>query len=412
MIGNAAVVGDTLFMPDGGTARARLAVSAFQALSKGSVRIASRDPAIDPQVDERMLSHDSDLLRMRDGVRRLCEIGLHEDVRAIAARVDYGMTGRSIEEPFSAQELDDWMFAECSDAQHASGTCRMGAADDPRSVVDPDCRVIGCSGLRVIDAFARLGSVTAVANELHYSQPTISHHLARLEAETGAQLLQRAGRGIRLTPAGQLLADRYKLTSRIAVGGMGEVWQASDTRLDHLKFGDLEIAPDEPALHEALADLERARRGLENLEMKAPAAGMVNVLPNPRSGGFFGGSEQEFRDLFVMMCPKLGFEYDQAAIDQAKEDLAGYGVQSGAFFDELSGGAIPATAASPLVAAAPGPPAALDRARRGRVRHLGAQDPCRLHAERLPLRARGAARAACRPRATRCSPAPARGSGR
>jgi DNA-binding transcriptional LysR family regulator len=62
--------------------------------------------------------------------------------------------------------------------------------------------------LRVIDAFARLGSVTAAAKELHYSQPTISHHLARLEAETGAQLLQRAGRGVRLTPAGQLLADR------------------------------------------------------------------------------------------------------------------------------------------------------------------------------------------------------------
>ena len=38
------------------------------------------------------------------------------------------------------------------DAQHASGTCRMGAIDDPRSVVDPECRVIGCTGLRVIDA--------------------------------------------------------------------------------------------------------------------------------------------------------------------------------------------------------------------------------------------------------------------
>jgi choline dehydrogenase len=137
---------------DGGTARARLAVSAFQALSEGSVRITTRDPALDPRVDERMLSHDSDLVRMRDGVQRMREIGLHEDVRAIASRVEYGMTGRSIEQPFSPQELDDWMFAECSDAQHASGTCRMGAADDPRSVVDPDCRVIGCSGLRVIDA--------------------------------------------------------------------------------------------------------------------------------------------------------------------------------------------------------------------------------------------------------------------
>src|SRR3954451_11208210 len=62
--------------------------------------------------------------------------------------------------------------------------------------------------LRVIDAVARSGSVTAAAKELSYSQPSVSHHLARLEAETGAQLLQRVGRGIRLTPAGQLLATR------------------------------------------------------------------------------------------------------------------------------------------------------------------------------------------------------------
>ncbi len=62
--------------------------------------------------------------------------------------------------------------------------------------------------LRVIDAVARHGSVTAAARELHYSQPSVTHHLSRLEAETGAQLVQRAGRGIRLTQAGQLLADR------------------------------------------------------------------------------------------------------------------------------------------------------------------------------------------------------------
>jgi DNA-binding transcriptional LysR family regulator len=62
--------------------------------------------------------------------------------------------------------------------------------------------------LRVIEAVARHGSVTAAAKELHYSQPSVSHHLARLETETGAQLLQRVGRGVRLTPAGQLLADR------------------------------------------------------------------------------------------------------------------------------------------------------------------------------------------------------------
>src|SRR3982751_6774270 len=62
--------------------------------------------------------------------------------------------------------------------------------------------------LRVIDAVARHGAVTAAARELHYSQPSVTHHLTRLEAETGAQLLQRVGRGIRLTQAGRLLAQR------------------------------------------------------------------------------------------------------------------------------------------------------------------------------------------------------------
>jgi DNA-binding transcriptional LysR family regulator len=62
--------------------------------------------------------------------------------------------------------------------------------------------------LRVIDAVSRYGSVTEAAKALHYTQPSVSHHLARLEAETGAQLLQRVGRGIRLTDAGRLLADR------------------------------------------------------------------------------------------------------------------------------------------------------------------------------------------------------------
>src|SRR6266568_3040289 len=62
--------------------------------------------------------------------------------------------------------------------------------------------------LRVLVAVAKHGSVTAAARALNYAQPSVSHHIARLEAETGARLLQRAGRGIRLTDAGLLLADR------------------------------------------------------------------------------------------------------------------------------------------------------------------------------------------------------------
>jgi DNA-binding transcriptional LysR family regulator len=62
--------------------------------------------------------------------------------------------------------------------------------------------------LRVLVAVAREGSVTAAAEALHYAQPSVSHHLAKLEAEVGVPLIQRAGRGIRLTDAGRLLARR------------------------------------------------------------------------------------------------------------------------------------------------------------------------------------------------------------
>ena len=62
--------------------------------------------------------------------------------------------------------------------------------------------------LKVLAAVARHGSVTEAAKQLHYSQPSVSHHLSRLEAAAGVKLVQRIGRGIRLTPEGQLLANR------------------------------------------------------------------------------------------------------------------------------------------------------------------------------------------------------------
>lgn len=73
--------------------------------------------------------------------------------------------------------------------------------------------VLDVTRLRFLDAVARHGSMTAATRELAYSQPLVSHHLSRLEAETGAQLLQKTGRGIRLTQAGQLLADARRRSS-------------------------------------------------------------------------------------------------------------------------------------------------------------------------------------------------------
>ena len=68
--------------------------------------------------------------------------------------------------------------------------------------------MLDATRLRVLVAVARHGSVTAAAQALNYAQPSISHHMARLEAETGAKLMERSGRGIKLTEAGLLLAER------------------------------------------------------------------------------------------------------------------------------------------------------------------------------------------------------------
>jgi DNA-binding transcriptional LysR family regulator len=71
--------------------------------------------------------------------------------------------------------------------------------------------------LRVLAALAREGSVTAAAEALQYAQPSVSHHLARLEAEVGVPLVQRVGRGVRLTDAGQVLAVRAEeILGRVA----------------------------------------------------------------------------------------------------------------------------------------------------------------------------------------------------
>jgi len=74
--------------------------------------------------------------------------------------------------------------------------------------VDTLVLMIDVRRLEVLVAVARSGSVSRAAEALHYGQPTVSHHLRRLEAETGAVLLQRVGRGIRLTADGERLAAR------------------------------------------------------------------------------------------------------------------------------------------------------------------------------------------------------------
>lgn len=62
------------------------------------------------------------------------------------------------------------------------------------------------ASLQALEAVARHGSVTAAARALHLSQSAVSHAIAALEQQLGVALVERAGRGVRLTARGALLA--------------------------------------------------------------------------------------------------------------------------------------------------------------------------------------------------------------
>jgi len=62
------------------------------------------------------------------------------------------------------------------------------------------------TSLRIVRALADHGTITGAAAALGYSQPAVSQHLRRLERRLGTALLERAGRTVRLTEAGQVLA--------------------------------------------------------------------------------------------------------------------------------------------------------------------------------------------------------------
>jgi choline dehydrogenase len=129
-----------------------LRASVVQTFSKGQVRLTTSDPTVDPEVEFRLLADERDLVRLRDGARRLFALAQHPVIAAMAAQVRVGKTGQGIADVRDDAQLDAWLRAECLDYVHAGGTCRMGAVDDPQAVVDPEGRVRGVEGLRVVDA--------------------------------------------------------------------------------------------------------------------------------------------------------------------------------------------------------------------------------------------------------------------
>jgi choline dehydrogenase len=114
----------------------------------GYVRLASANPAVQPEFNYRYLRHPNDIRRVREGVRmarRLLESDAYKNV------FDHRI--HPTDDILADDDaLDLWIRRTVGSARHVSGTCKMGPDADPMAVVDQYCRVRGVEGLWVADA--------------------------------------------------------------------------------------------------------------------------------------------------------------------------------------------------------------------------------------------------------------------
>ena len=100
-------------------ARGYVGVSAFQTFSKGWLRIATTDPNVDPDIEISMLSDERDLVRMRDGARRLFALVRHPAIAAICEGIELAGSGFALTGKESRQTIEDLADdgrARCLDA--------------------------------------------------------------------------------------------------------------------------------------------------------------------------------------------------------------------------------------------------------------------------------------------------------
>jgi choline dehydrogenase-like flavoprotein len=180
---------------DFGTDLAMFSAALYAPCSRGSVSLQSAEPEAAPRIDFRLLSDPRDAPRMLAAARfaesllsdpaftphyhdafilppvmslnQFNKPGVAGALTALAAKLVLNAPpsvsrhllaavlkpGRWIANRHRRMPLtDDEILGSIAPMGHVTGTCRMGRSDDPDAVVDPQCRLIGLSGLRIIDA--------------------------------------------------------------------------------------------------------------------------------------------------------------------------------------------------------------------------------------------------------------------
>jgi choline dehydrogenase len=113
--------------------------------SRGAIMIRSADPRVAPDIDPNYFDQEIDLRTMREGVKIGREIFAQRAFDPY--RGDEYAPGRDV---VTDPQIDEFLRRTVDSNYHLSGTCKMGV--DDLAVVDPDLRVRGIDGLRVVDA--------------------------------------------------------------------------------------------------------------------------------------------------------------------------------------------------------------------------------------------------------------------
>jgi choline dehydrogenase len=159
-------------------------VGPMRSASRGHVTLRSNDPTAPPKIQFNYMSDPADWKDFRTCIRLTREIFAQE------AFAPY--RGHEIQPGDAAQSdeaLDDFIRDHVESAYHPCGTCKMGAADDPMAVVDPDLKVIGVEGLRVADSsiFPRITNGNLNAPSIMTGEKAADHILGQRLAAANAE---------------------------------------------------------------------------------------------------------------------------------------------------------------------------------------------------------------------------------
>ncbi|WP_075222223.1 choline dehydrogenase [Acuticoccus yangtzensis] len=151
-------------------------VGPMRSPSRGAVTLKSADPHEAPRILFNYMSREEDWRDFRACVRI---------ARGIFAQPAFdSYRGKEIQPGTAVRsddEIDGFIRAHAESAFHPCGTCRMGRADDPGAVVDPECRVIGVDGLRVVDSsiFPQITNGNINAPSIMVGEKAADHILGR-----------------------------------------------------------------------------------------------------------------------------------------------------------------------------------------------------------------------------------------